>query len=103
MRPLGYDKVDDLGYYRCLSDGREFLVHVDYGGSSIAQLRYCVSMPDFALVHPLSQFCFERAPGFGFGNWGFIVEENVDDALATFAEAVRYCILLPDRIRAEAT
>jgi hypothetical protein len=102
LKSLGYYKVDDLGYYRCRRDDRDFLVHVDFGGRS-AQLRYCVAMPEFADVHPLSQFCFERALGFGFGDWDYIVEENVDDALTAFAEAVRYCVLLPDRIRAEAT
>ena len=50
----------------------------------------------------LSQICFERAVGFGLGDWDYIVEENVDDVMALFAEVVRYCVTLPDRIRAEA-
>jgi hypothetical protein len=101
LKPLGYYKIDELGYYRCRGDTREFLVHVDYGGRS-AQLRYCVAMPEFPDVHPLSQFCFERALGFGLGDWDYIIEENVDDAMTLFAEVVRYCVALPDRIRAEA-
>ena len=99
LKPLGYHKIDELGYYRCRGADREFLVHVDYGGGS-AQLRYCVAMPEFVDVHPLNQFCFERALGFGIGNWDWIVEENVDDAMILFAEVVRYCVALPDRLRA---
>jgi hypothetical protein len=101
LKPLGYYKIDELGYYRCRVDSREFKVHVDYGGRN-AQLRYCVAMPEFSDVHPLSQFCFERALGFGLGDWDYIIEENVDDAMALFAELVAYCVALPDRIRAEA-
>jgi hypothetical protein len=100
LKPLGYYKIDELGYYRCRKDGREFMVDVDYGGRS-AQLRYCVAMPEFAHVHPLSQFCFERALGFGLGDWDYIVEENVDDTMALFAEVIDYCLALPARIRAE--
>jgi hypothetical protein len=102
LKALGYFKIDELGYYHCRTHDREFMVYVDFGGRS-AQLRYCVAMPDFAEVHPLSQFCFERALGFGLGNWDYIVEENVDDAIATFAEVIGYCVELPRRIRAEVT
>ena len=101
LKALGYYKVDELGYYRCRGESREFLVHVDYGGRS-AQLRYCVAMPEVRAGHPLSQFCFERAVGFGLGDWDYIVEENVDDVMALFADVVRYCVALPDRIRAAA-
>jgi hypothetical protein len=101
LKPLGYSGMDELGYYRCRAASREFLVHADYGGRS-AQLRYCVAMPEFRDVHPLSQFSFERAVGFGLGDWDYIVEENVDDVMALFADVVRYCVMLPDRIRAEA-
>jgi hypothetical protein len=101
LKALGYYKIDELGYYRCRGDSREFFVHVDYGGRS-AQLRYCVAMPEFPDVHPLSQFCFERAVGFGHGDWDYIVEENLDDVMALFADVVRYSVALPDRIRAEA-
>lgn len=101
LKPLGYYKIDELGYYRCRGESGEFLVHVDYGGRS-AQLRYCVAMPEFPDVHPLSQFCFERALGFGLGDWDYIIEENVEDVMDLFADVVRYCVGLPDRIRAEA-
>jgi hypothetical protein len=101
LRPLGYYRLDELGYYHCRHDSREFRIHVDYGGSH-AQLRYCVSMPEFSDVHPLGQFCFERVLGFGQGDWDYIVEENLDEALSLFAEVVLYCVALPDRIRAQA-
>jgi hypothetical protein len=102
LKPLGYFKIDELGYYHCRAHDREFTVHVDFGGRS-AQLRYCVALPEFAGVHQLSQFCFERALGFGHGDWDYIVEENVDEAIATFGEAISYCVELPGRIGSEAT
>jgi len=99
LRPLGYEKLDKMGNYWCRKDGREFQVFVDYGGRG-AQLRYVVARPEFKDVHPLSQFRFEQALGFGFGDWDFIVEENVDEAFALFADLVAESYALPDRIRA---
>ena len=100
LKPLGYYKIDKLGYYCCRKEGREFQVHVDYGGR-IAQLRYVVARREFKDVHPMSQFRFEQALGFGQGDWDFIVDENVDDAFVLFADLVGYSDALPDRIRAE--
>lgn len=100
LKPLGHYKIDELGYYYCRLSGREFRVHVDYGGRE-AQLRYVVARPEFKDVHPLSQFCFERAIGLGHGCWDYIVEENVEDAFALFADVITYSYELPDRIRAE--
>ncbi len=74
LKPLGYYKTDELGWYCCRKDDGEFRVDVDYGGRH-AQLRYVVALPEFQHVHPLSQFRFERALGFGQGDWNFIVEE----------------------------
>jgi hypothetical protein len=99
LKPLGYYKIDELGYYCCKRGSREFRVHVDFGGRS-AQLRYVVSRPEFKDIHPLSQFGFEAALGFGFGDWDFIVEENVDDVFSLLPEVVTYSYELPDRIRA---
>ena len=101
LKPLGFYKIDEFGYYRCRGDSGEFLVHVDYGGRS-AQLRYRVAIPEFPGVHPQNQFCFERAVGFGLGDWDYIVEANVDDVMALFSDLIRYCVALPDRIRAAA-
>jgi hypothetical protein len=99
LKPLGYYRLDELGYYCCRHNDWEFRVHVDYGGRN-AQMRYRVARPEFTTVHPLSQFCFEKALGCGFGDWNFIVEENVDDVFALFAEVVMFSYHLPDRIRA---
>lgn len=99
LEPFGFYKLDDLGYYWCRHGGKEFSVHADYRGRH-AQLRYVVARPEFKDVHPLSQFCFERALGFGRGDWDLIVEENVDDVFTVFSEVVRYSYELPDRIRA---
>ncbi len=102
LEPLGYYKIDELGYYCCRQNHKEFRVNVDFG-SHQAQLRYCVARPEFNDIHPLSQFSFERALGLGLGNWDFIVEENVDDVFSLFANVVAYSYELPDRIRAEVT
>ena len=67
---------------------------------SHVQLRYCVALPEFPDVHPLLQFRFERALGYGHGDWDFVVEENVADVFAAFVEVINYCRELPDRIRA---
>lgn len=74
-------------------------MNIDFGGRN-AQLRYCVARPEFKGVHPLLQFRFERALGFGLGDWDYIVEENVDDVFSLFVEVVQYCFDLPDRIEA---
>jgi hypothetical protein len=100
LKPLGYYRIDELGWYCCRQGDREFRVYVDYGGRS-AQLRYVVALAEFKGVHPLLQFGFERALGMGRGDWNFIVEENVDDVFSLFSEVVKYSSELPDRIRAE--
>lgn len=105
LRPLGYTRTDQLDggdwVYCCSLGGREFRVHVDYGGHH-AQLRYGVTLHEFQDTHPRLQFCFEEALGFGHGQWDFIIEQTVDDSFALFTEVVRYCVELPDRIRAHA-
>jgi hypothetical protein len=98
LKQFGLVKVDDLGFYRCHRAGKDFSVHVDFGGRS-AQLRYVVSFSEFKDRHPLTQFGFERALGFGFGHWDFIVEENVDEVFEVFSEVIAYSVELPDRIR----
>lgn len=98
LKQLGLVKVDKLGFYRCNHAGKNFSVYVDFGGRH-AQLRYVVSFPEFTNRHPLTQFGFERALGFGCGHWDFIVEENVDEVFEVFAEVVAYSAELPDRIR----
>jgi hypothetical protein len=100
LRPLGYYRQEKRGddIYWCKQRELEFFVDVDYGGRS-AQLRYSVARPEFRDVHPCSQFRFERAMGFGLGDWDYIIEENVDAAFSLFAEVVQYSFELPDRIK----
>lgn len=100
LRPLGYYKHEKLGdhIYWCRQSKGEFFVDVDYGGR-YAQLRYSVARPEFKGIHPLSQFRFEQAMGFGLGDWDYIVEKNVDDVFWLFAEVVQYSFELPDRMR----
>jgi hypothetical protein len=98
LKEFGLVKVDTLGFYRCHHHGRDFSVHVDFGGR-LAQLRYSVSFPEFNDRHPLSHFGFERALGFGWGHWNFIVEENVNEVFEVFSEVIAYSCELPDRIR----
>lgn len=98
LKEFGLVKVDSLGLYRSYYRGKEFSTYVDFGGQH-AQLRYAVSFPEFRDRPSHSQFGFERALGFGFGHWDFIVEENVDEVFQLFAEVIEYSIELPDRIR----
>lgn len=99
---IGLIRVEKHGggiyIYHCKLEGNDFQVWVNYGGRS-AQLCYTVSLPEFKDVHPLCQFRFESALGFGHGNWDFITEENFDDSMQILREAVRYSVALPDRIR----
>ena len=98
LKQFGLVKVDKLGLYRCHHAGKDFSVYVDFGGR-LAQLRYAVSFSEFKDRHPFTQFGFERAVGFGFGHWDFIVEENLDEVFEVFAEVIAYSVELPDRIR----
>ncbi len=100
LKPLGYYRTDDLGYYCCRLENKEFRVGIDYGGRH-AQLRYVVVRPEFKDQHPLLQFKYERALGVGDGDWDFIVEENVDEVFSLFTEVVKLSYELPDRLRAE--
>ena len=99
LKSFGHYETDTLGNYLCRMGKQKFTVNVDFGGRH-AQLRYCVARPEFKGVHPLTQFAFERAMGFGFGHWNYIVEENVDAVFSLFTEVVQYSLDLPDRIRA---
>jgi hypothetical protein len=98
LKKLGLVKVDDRGLYRCHHAGEDFAVYVDFGGRH-AQLRYSVTFPEFKDRHPLTQFGFERALGFGWGHWDFIVEENADEVFDVFMEVVEYSAGLLRRMR----
>jgi hypothetical protein len=98
LKPLGHYEIDVLGNYWCRNGKQKFFVNLDFGGRH-SQLRYCVIRPEFKGIHPLLQFRFERAMGFGSGDWNYIVEENVDAVFSLFAEVVQFSFDLPDRIR----
>lgn len=100
LQPHGYYRKDHFGYW-CRRDGREFCVHVSFGGARAHhQLQYGIARPGLCP----EPFCsFESALGFVMGNsWDFLVQENVDDSLCLFTDLVDYSYALPDRIRAEA-
>lgn len=99
LKAFGFCESDFLGNYWCKIGKKKFAVNLDFGGRS-APLRYSVVRPEFKGVHSLLEFRFERALGFGLGDWDYIVEENVDDVFSLFVEVVQYCLDLPDRIKA---
>jgi hypothetical protein len=103
LKPLGYYKKERIGndQYWCRQAAAEFFVDVDYGGRT-AQFRYCVVRPEIKSAHPHMHFRFERAMGFGLGDWDYIIEENADDSFTLFSELVQYSFELPDRLRAVA-
>jgi hypothetical protein len=101
LNKFGYQKTDPFGGHRCVWDGQEFEVNVDFG-SRAAQLRYGVTLSEFRnMPHGLGggQFCFEVALGMGLGWWNYIVEENVDDVFLLFEDLIKYAVTLPRRIK----
>jgi hypothetical protein len=98
---FGYRQTDAYGGHRCVWEGQEFEVNVDFGARD-AQLRYSVTPTEFRPLHPLGRFCLEVALGMGLGHWNYIVEENVDDGFLLLEELIRYAVDLPRRIRAAA-
>jgi hypothetical protein len=47
---------------------------------------------------PLNQAGFETTLGVGYGEWDFIVEENLSDAMALLSECVSYVVDLPPQL-----
>jgi hypothetical protein len=98
LNRFGYQKTHQIGGHWCVWDGQEFEVNVDFGGRS-AQLRYSVTPSELRAFHQ-PRFCFENALGMGFGDWNYIVEENVDDAFLLLQELIKYAVDLPKRMSA---
>jgi hypothetical protein len=98
LNKFGYEQTDPYGGHRCIWDGQEFEVNVDFGARN-AQLRYSVTPSEFRALHPRGTFCFEVALGMGFGHWNYIVKENVDDVFLLFEELIKYAVDLPRRMR----
>jgi len=94
---FGYQQTDTYGGHRCNWDGVEFQLNADFGARD-AQMRYSVTPLAYRPLHPMGDFCLEKALGMGFGHWNYIVEGNVDDAFALLEELIKYAVELPRRI-----
>lgn len=98
---FGYEKTDDYGGHRCVWDGQEFELNVDFGSSS-AQLRYTITLPEYrnaAIGLGGGGFVFETIFGMGLGWWNYIVEENVDDVFLLFEQLIQDVVTLPRRMK----
>jgi hypothetical protein len=78
-------------------DGSRVRVGIDYGGR-LAQLRYSVGVLSAKPPVAFARAGFETVLGAGFGDWDFIVEENVNDSMLLLSELVRYVAELPRRL-----
>jgi hypothetical protein len=83
--------------YSGILNGSQVSIGVDYGGRH-AQLRYEVDVVSTEPTVRLKRAGFEVALGAGFGDWDFIVEENVDDSMRLLSEFVQYVSELPLRL-----
>jgi hypothetical protein len=72
-------------------------VSVNYAGRH-AQLRYDVTVTPDSQCAKLEKMSYESALGIGGGDWDFIVEDNIDDAMRLLAEFVIYVTTLPQRL-----
>jgi len=86
----------DWDYEGSLS-ASQVMLGIDYGGRH-AQLRYQVRVVSANPPVHMDRGGLEIALGAGLGHWNFIVEDNVDDAIALLAESVSYMSLLPRRL-----
>ena len=83
--------------YSGMLGGSQVMVWVDYGARH-AQLSYEVAVVSAEPALSLKRAGFEMALGAGFGQWDFIVEENVGDSMDLLSECVRYVSELPRRL-----
>lgn len=83
--------------YEGTMGGPRIVVGIDYGGHS-AQLSYEVAVQSIEPSVAFQRAGFEVALGVGHGNWDFIVEENVSDAMALLGDLVTYMAELPRRL-----
>jgi hypothetical protein len=99
LNKFDFRKTDEYGGHRCVWDGQEFEVNVDFG-SHAGQLRYGVTPSESCNeARGQRQFCFEATLGMGLGWWNYIVEENVDDVFVLFEDLIKYAASLPKRMR----
>jgi hypothetical protein len=83
--------------YAGLLNGSLVTVQIDYGGS-LAQLRYQVTVTAGEPPLALRRLAFESLFGIARGDWDFIVEEDLADAVALLCECVGYLSTLPHRL-----
>ena len=76
--------------------GAEVTGWVDYSGRF--QLKYQVCAKSVSPPLQLGHAGYDTALGGGLGQWNFIVEENVDDAIEFLTESVTYIAALPQRL-----
>lgn len=101
VRPLLGARPSKLGGgdwdYEGTISGSRVMLSIDYGGRS-AQLRYQVAVQSTEPLLLLQRAGFEVALGAGLGDWDFIVEENLSDAMQLLSEFVTYVAELPRRL-----
>jgi hypothetical protein len=86
-------------HYEGTIDGSYVMVNLVYGGR-YAQLSYEVAVQSTEPSVTFERAGFDVMLGVGFGHWNFIVEENVNDAMALLGELVTYVAELPRRLPA---
>ena len=87
----------ETGYSGILRD-RHLTVWVDFG-SSLAQLRYGLSMPDAARRIFVSRLSFEDLWVTSLG-WDYLTEENAAGCIELLCEQIKYLVQLVERILA---
>jgi hypothetical protein len=85
--------------YEGTMNGSKLTVSLDYGSRS-KQLSYEILVESVASPYRFERIGFETILGVGWGEWDFIVEENVDDSMRLLGEFVEYVSLLPSRLPA---
>ena len=96
---LAKPSKDGGGYwvYAGVLDGSRVEVTIDYAGRH-SQLRYEVAVVSTQPTLSFKRAGFEVALGAGFGQWDFIVEENLADSMLLLSECVRFVAALSKRL-----
>jgi hypothetical protein len=68
--------------------------------SNYHQLHYEINVESLSAASKLERISFENVLGVGWGQWDFIIQENVDDSMHLLAEAIVYVSLIPARLPA---
>lgn len=79
-------------YYKGTSERPSFEVFVDYGGRLGCQLSSHVNLRDAERGLIFERVSFEHLMGLGNSGWDFILESQVDQKIALFADLVDYTV-----------